>query len=113
MSYSDTPARSTHSQGKQLTRPPRNPSYSVTPTSSPEVSKMRLPPIQTLQRLPDIPSTSHQSDSDSDPEFLGRTQMTDNTKSPKLNTEHLKYSGQHADYRAWPNTINLYMISNS
>ena len=93
MSYSDTPARSTQSQGKQLARPPQNPSHSVTPTSSPEVSKTCLPPIQTPQRLPDIPSTSHQSDSSSDSEFLGRTQMTNNAKSAKLNTKHLKYSG--------------------
>src|SRR5882757_10602324 len=113
MSYSDAPAHSTQSQGKQLARPPQNPSCSVTPTSSPEVSKTHLPPIQTPQRLPDIPSTSHQSDSGSDSEFLGRTQMADNAKSAKLNTEHLKYSGRHADYRAWRNTIDLYMIGNS
>ena len=113
MSYSDTPAHSTQSQAKQLARPPCNPSHSVTPTSSPEVSKTTLPSLQPAQKLPDIPSTSHQSDSGSDSEFLGRTQMAENTKSPKLNTEYLKYSGCCADYRAWRNTINLYMISNS
>src|SRR5882757_1921160 len=91
--------------------PPRAPSRTQTPSQSPDTTRTVLPyvPSSFLQRTPGrplppsppIPSTARaMSDYD-------RKEV-----STKLNMKNLEFSGRKADFRAWKDVIELYMIGN-
>src|SRR5882757_1100115 len=92
--------------------PPRAPSRAQTPSSSPEQSRTSLPyePRPSTHRTPSripltpsppIPSSTRAMSDD------GRREVT-----TKLNTKNLEFNGKKADYRAWKDRIDLYMIGN-
>src|SRR5882757_4839462 len=91
--------------------PPRAPSRAQTPSQSPDLTRTVLPytpgsflprtPGRPLPPSPPIPSTARaMSDYD-------RKEV-----STKLNTKNLEFSGRKADFQAWKDVIELYMISN-
>src|SRR5882757_5951978 len=96
----------------RLGTPPPLPPRAQTPSSSPEQSRTSLPyeprPFahRTPSRIPlppspPIPSSTRAMSDD------GRREVT-----TKLNTKNLEFNGKKADYRAWRDRIDLYMIGN-
>src|SRR3979490_1883373 len=87
--------------------PQRNPSRPNTPSQSPDLTRTIFPlePDQfPPPRTPINPTTQ-----------LARTMSdTGNHKetSTKLNTKNLEFSGRKADFQAWKDVIELYMIGN-
>src|SRR5882757_4373778 len=92
--------------------PPRAPSRLQTPSQSPEQSRTSLPyeprPFnqitpagRPLPPSPPIPSTARAMSDN------GHREVT-----TKLNTKNLEFNGKKADYRAWKDRIDLYMIGN-
>src|SRR5882762_10299116 len=85
--------------------PTRAPSRASTPVS-PETSRKPLP--ARTAPTPIISSSNLPSRTPSPPTPVDMSDF----KSVKLNTENLKFSGCKADYRAWRDIIDLYMIGN-
>jgi hypothetical protein len=112
---SEQSTRTTRSQSK-TPNPPlpiRSSSCQGTPTSSPETQRSKALPVTKEDIFTPNPSTS-QLPHPTPPPPASFQRMTDTPKevSTKLNTEGLKFSGTKADYRAWKDKIDLYMIGN-
>src|SRR6267143_3499337 len=98
-------SRTTRSSQRQPPVPTRAPSRAST-LASPDLTRRPLP-SQTVP-TPVIASADLPSRSPSPSTSIN---MSD-TKSVKLNTKNLKFSGRKSDYRAWKDVVDLYMIGN-
>src|SRR5258705_41320 len=85
----------------------KTPSRPSTPAASPELIKSRPLPSTSKEDSPPIQSKPL-------PTIILRTKMSDTHKevSTKLNTKNLEFTGKKAEFRAWKDTIDLYMIGN-
>src|SRR5258707_1074588 len=88
------------SRTKSTSRPP-------TPSTSPQLIKARPLPSTSKEDSPPITSKPL-------PTTILRTTMSNDHKevSTKLNTKNLEFTGRKAKFRAWKDTIDLYMIGN-
>ena len=87
--------------------PQRNPSRPGTPSQSPNLARTALPlapdqfPPPLTPRRPTTQLARSMSDTGNHKEV-----------STKLNTKNLEFSGRKADFQAWKDVIELYMIGN-